>query len=73
MARVNITMPDKIWERAYGFAEELGLSLSSFCVLAVSEYMKQQDAMGTLDTLRETLHLMQRIQATREKGGKRDE
>lgn len=36
MARINITIPDRIRDRAAMVAEDLGLSLSSFCVLAVS-------------------------------------
>lgn len=42
MARVNVTMPDKVWVRASLVASELGLSMSAFCVLAVSEYIKQR-------------------------------
>lgn len=53
VARVNVTMPDKIWQKASVVAGELGLSLSSFCVLAVSEYIKQRDAVNSLDVLRE--------------------
>ena len=42
MARVNVTMPDKVWVKASVVASELGLSMSAFCVLAVSEYIKQR-------------------------------
>lgn len=53
MARVNVTMPDKVWVKASVVASELGLSMSAFCVLAVSEYIKQRDALNSLDLLRE--------------------
>lgn len=63
MARVNVTMPDKVWVRASVVASELGLSMSAFCVLAVSEYIKQRDAVSGLDALREIL------QARKSEGG----
>lgn len=55
VARVNVTMPDKIWQKASVVAGELGLSMSAFCVLAVSEYVKQRDAVNSLDVLREII------------------
>lgn len=55
MARINVTMPDKIWQKASVIAGELGLSMSAFCVLAVSEYIKQRDAISGLDFLREII------------------
>lgn len=51
--RINIYVSKELKERIYKKAEELGISASSYIVVAINDYMKQESVVEMADMFKE--------------------
>lgn len=65
--KINISLPDDVYERATEKAKELGLSRSSFISFCISDKMNQDEAVRSLPKLLQLAE--QQINENREQSG----